>query len=454
MRAPSRGNRRLLAVVGASLLFAALALSLRFRIEAPSLRATIETGLTLCGFVSVAFIWPRWRRTRRGSDLLVLAALLTMALQDFEFVAAPAMLGSRSSAFGPAAWPAARIVAAVLFALAAFTPRGVLVRTRRDAFALIAAAIGIPAALGVLSLAEDDVAAMFPVAHADRLFTAQTAITVAAIGVLAAAAVRFVRTALRVRTGMMVGTLGSALVLLGAGWLYTLLEPDLKSGSVSGHEALRGGAYVLVLVVALLVRAQEQRAETYEAAARERHRLARDLHDGMAQDLAFIAAHGERLARELGPEHPIAVAARRALAASRGAIIDLSAASAPNAEEALRLVAEELSTRHGVHVCVDADGEDVAQDDREDVVRIAREAIVNAVQHGGANHVSVELHARDGHVMLRIGDDGRGLDRGLRTDSHDGYGLRAMHERAQALGGELVVRAGQEGGTAVELLVP
>jgi signal transduction histidine kinase len=377
-----------------------------------------------------------------------------MTLQDFEFVAAPAMLGSRSSTFGPAAWPAARIVAAVLFALAAFTPRGVLVRTRRDAFALIAAAIGIPAALGVLSLAEGDVSAMFPVAHAHRLFTAQTAITVAAIGVLAAAAIRFVRTALRVRTGVLVGTLGSALILLGAGWLYTLLEPDLTTGSVSGHEALRAGAYGLILVVALLVRADEQCAETDEAAARERHRLARDLHDGMAQDLAFIAAHGERLARELGPEHPIAVAARRALAASRGAIIDLSASGAPTAADALRLVAEELSSRHGVDVHVEADGEDLTEDDREDVVRIAREAIVNAVQHGGANHVCVELQAWHGQLMLRIGDDGRGLDHRVSTDSGDGYGLRAMHERAHAMGGELVVRAGQRGGTAVELLVP
>ena len=66
----------------------------------------------------------------------------------------------------------------------------------------------------------------------------------------------------------------------------------------------------------------------------ERRRIARDLHDGLAQDLAFIAAHGDQIAREAGEEHPLAIAARRALALSRGAIADLSASDAPSARAA------------------------------------------------------------------------------------------------------------------------
>jgi signal transduction histidine kinase len=259
---------------------------------------------------------------------------------------------------------------------------------------------------------------------------------------------------------MMVGILGSSLIVLAASWVYGALVPDLTASSVSGREALRMAAYGLILAAALMSRAHQQRAEASEAAVRERRRLVRDLHDGMAQDLAYIAAHGERLARDLGPEHPIAIAARRALAASRGAVLDLSASDAPNTREALHAVAEELSVRHGIHVCVVADGDDLTADEREAVVRIAREAIVNAAQHGGARNVEVSLRAQGGKLALSVWDDGHGLRKEARDipsggpqDSHNGYGLKAMRERAEAMGGEFNTRSPACGGTAVEVLV-
>jgi signal transduction histidine kinase len=173
----------------------------------------------------------------------------------------------------------------------------------------------------------------------------------------------------------------------------------------------------------------------------------------MAQDLAFIATYAERLVQDFGPDHPLTVAARRALAASRGLIIDLSASDAPSTAAALRAVADELSTCHGVCVTVEADGMDLTGRTREAVVRIAREAIVNAVKHGQATHIAVTLETRGDEFTLRISDDGCGLTNGVSADAHRGIGLRAMRERAAAVGGALLVTEQSDGGTAVEAVV-
>ncbi len=189
------------------------------------------------------------------------------------------------------------------------------------------------------------------------------------------------------------------------------------------------------------------------AVAHERLRLAHDLHDGLAQDLAFIAAHGDRLAEDLGAEHPVAIAARRALAATRETITDLAASDAASAGEALEQVAGELSRRHGVRVSVHADDTGITGPQREQLVRIAREAIVNATQHGQAKEIAVSLKAREDELVLRIDDDGAGIGAGHCDRADRGFGLRAMRQRAQILGGRLIARPGELGGTRIEVVV-
>jgi signal transduction histidine kinase len=182
----------------------------------------------------------------------------------------------------------------------------------------------------------------------------------------------------------------------------------------------------------------------------ERRRIARDLHDGLAQDLAFIAAHGDRIAREAGEDHPLAVAARRALAVSRGAIADLSATEAPSANSALRQVADELEIRFGIRVAVQAEEADLNGRAREDVVRIVREAIVNAAK-GRAQHIVVTLDRTGNHFVLRVLDDGAGITSGG-IKSRPGFGMKAMGQRAAALGGRLTARDVAGGGTELEVV--
>jgi signal transduction histidine kinase len=201
------------------------------------------------------------------------------------------------------------------------------------------------------------------------------------------------------------------------------------------------------------------RHETARAALfAERERIARDLHDGLAQDLAFIAAHSRQLASELGDEHPLTIATKRALAASRGAIVDLAASDEPSTVDALRAVGMELESRYDVAVTVSIDAgaaRELERDEREQIVRIAREAIVNAIRHGAATRVDVELGSHDSGLLLRVTDDGCGIGAGGAVATRGtGLGMRTMRARARRVGGNLVAKPAPDGGTLLEVVLP
>ena len=179
------------------------------------------------------------------------------------------------------------------------------------------------------------------------------------------------------------------------------------------------------------------------------------MHDGLAQDLAFIAAHEARIAEALGQEHPVVRAAKRALSLSRGTISELSDAPGASVEQALEAVADELAQRFGVDIVVDARfaPEPTAQV-REHLSRITREAITNAARHGQASSVLVTLTGDGDALTLRIRDDGRGISGTKGTNTTGGFGLVSIGERADALGGSLHIRPMTDRGTLLEVSVP
>jgi signal transduction histidine kinase len=153
------------------------------------------------------------------------------------------------------------------------------------------------------------------------------------------------------------------------------------------------------------------------------------------------------------------IAAQSALAASRGIIVDLAARSAPTTGAALRLVADGLGSRFGmqVHVRVvtgiaPGDHREPGPAEREQLVRIAREAIANAARHGGAQRVDVVLDCQGNHCVLLISDDGCGITESA-LQSGTGYGLPTMQARAESMGGQLQAQRRAHGGTRVQVFV-
>ncbi len=249
--------------------------------------------------------------------------------------------------------------------------------------------------------------------------------------------------------------LPAALVFLAAPQLGHLSLPVVAPNDVILSDGLRLVAVVLLLAIAVTEAVRAHAATATVAAVEERRRLARDLHDGLAQDLAFIAAHEARIAEALGQEHPVVRAAKRALTLSRGTISELSDAPGASVDQALEAVADELRQRFGVDIVVDVrlTPEPTAQV-RQHLSRIAREAITNAARHGGARSVLVTLTGDRDTLTLRIRDDGCGISQTQGININGGFGLISIGERADALGGSLRIRPMTDRGTLLEVSVP
>jgi signal transduction histidine kinase len=204
------------------------------------------------------------------------------------------------------------------------------------------------------------------------------------------------------------------------------------------------------------------------AASEERNRLAREIHDTLAQGLTGIILQLE-LAEMAGGdkaqiEKRIAKAielARENLHEARRTIVDLRSEPLEGVSlaQALEKLAADACRDYGLKA--EFRGADTI--DRysarveSTLYRIAQEAIVNVRRHAGATRVWVELSPCDDHLCLSVVDDGHGFDPAAvrsRADGGGGFGLRGMSERASLLGGELVVDSQPGRGTRVQVSVP
>jgi signal transduction histidine kinase len=203
------------------------------------------------------------------------------------------------------------------------------------------------------------------------------------------------------------------------------------------------------------VSASRQRAIT-TAVVQERHRIARDLHDGLAQELAYIRMEAMRLAARRTDERAIriAAAAGRALEESREAITALRSDSDDSFSVELSQVAGDLAERCGAHLTLQVEPglDHIHPERREALVRIAREAITNGVRHGQATEVALELTGGNG-LRMAVRDNGAGFTPGG-PRRRGSFGITTMRERAHALGGDLIVRSDPGEGTLVEVVLP
>ncbi|MFS3129708.1 histidine kinase [Nocardioides sp. Bht2] len=195
-----------------------------------------------------------------------------------------------------------------------------------------------------------------------------------------------------------------------------------------------------------------------EATAEERQRLARDLHDGVAQDLAAFGylIDGIEDARSSDDQAALVAELRdelsRVVAELRRSIFGLrnEATSALSLGQSVQAMAEHIESRAGIPVEVNLDESDtrLRADVETELLRIVQEGMNNAVKHARASRIRVACSVHPPYARLRVIDNGRGLQ-AARADSH---GLRIMRERARRIGADLDLRS-TEGRTGTELVV-
>jgi two-component system sensor histidine kinase UhpB len=202
-----------------------------------------------------------------------------------------------------------------------------------------------------------------------------------------------------------------------------------------------------------------------EAADDERRRLARELHDGLGQELTGLAMLADALAKRAGRSQlpppgelqRLAGIARHAIESCRDIARGLSPFSAARGglPEALRELAERACGPPGPQVILTLDLNvplAISREAGEHLYRIAQEALTNAIKHSHALSVQISLETEADTARLRVVDDGHGLPDPLTACA--GLGLRTMHDRAAAIGARLSVAAAHDRGTAVICEVP
>ncbi len=203
------------------------------------------------------------------------------------------------------------------------------------------------------------------------------------------------------------------------------------------------------------------------AVAQERVRIARELHDGMAQVLAYVNTKAQAVEgflergrsaearRQLGQ---LAAAAREVLADAREGILALRTPAGPDKPlaEALGEYIGSWQNQSGIDCRLEIRDEVQLPPTIElQLLRIIQEALSNARKHSGARSVRVRLSRNDDRLAAEVVDDGTGFDPRIRARSDfPRFGLAIMRERAESVGGSLQLDSSPGGGTRVKIEIP
>lgn len=242
------------------------------------------------------------------------------------------------------------------------------------------------------------------------------------------------------------------------------VEWDRARGGHGDPVPVPGREHELVSTVAQQAAVALDNARLFSAlrcsgAEEERHRIARNLHDDVGQELACLALTLDQIWLGLGRGEEdkarsqvdgLRQEARRLIGHVRETMADLRTDVTPERDLAgtLEGFATRVKSRSGVTVAVDAGGGRLPLAQEREMWRIAQEAITNAERHARAERIDVHWWPGPGPALLEVRDDGIGLHRGGLARP-DGGGLVAMGERAAALGAALDVEDQAKGGTVV-----
>ncbi len=227
-------------------------------------------------------------------------------------------------------------------------------------------------------------------------------------------------------------------------------------------------AQALAQPMALALRLAWLAEQNQQAALlQERNRLARDIHDTLAQGFTGIVVQLEAAEDVLAEDEAAArqhlararALARDSLAEARRSVYALRPASLEHQPlpQALRAAVLALTAGTGLEVTVQTDEAwpDLAPGLEADLLRLGQEAVTNILRHAEARHVRIRLQANAASVSLEIGDDGRGFDPAApRPSASGGLGLVGIRERVARHGGSLDVHSAPGAGATLRATLP
>ncbi|MCX2922826.1 GAF domain-containing sensor histidine kinase [Streptomyces sp. NEAU-W12] len=199
--------------------------------------------------------------------------------------------------------------------------------------------------------------------------------------------------------------------------------------------------------------------------AEERSRLAHELHDAVSQKLFSLRLTAQAAARLVdrdpfrakGELQQVAALAAEAAEELRAAVVELrpAALDEDGLVATLRTQVQVLDRAHSARVTFTGHGARALPATQEEaVLRVAQEALHNALRHAEAGQVDVTLERRGGGAVLRVADDGKGFDPGTVRRAGRHLGLVSMRDRASGAGGSLTVESAPGKGTTIEMEVP
>jgi signal transduction histidine kinase len=442
----------------------------------------------------VAFLaWIRWRDA--GEPVALYESSAFVALTVINVLMVGIVIAGREEEFGLAAdhpgeapiylWTLTRAAVATLLVI------GAARSLRRDApplppnFLEVAPAVALVVS-GIMLFGRE--ASLPPVPGAasfdlggSRVITLEAGSTMIALVQVAifvgfiVAAILFRR--LYVRDGRVSDAfLAAGFVVAAFSQLHFALDPVVATGIVTSTDALRLGFYAILFMGILAelgadfnalrhANAELRRLREVDAAnatLAERTRLAREIHDGLAQDLWYAKLKQGRLSQNASLDADAQTTAGEvldaidsALAEARQAVmamrVDPSAAS--SLEEVLRSYVEDFADRFGLRAEFQADGtlQRLPPRTEAELLRIVQEALNNVRRHADATRVRVRTERSGPISRVSVTDNGRGFDPSNVPEGR--YGLRGMRERAELVGASLDISSRDRDGTRITVEV-
>lgn len=467
---------------------------LRFVAVAPALDLVINASTTLVAIGVAGLAWARWRETAVPAHFYEAAAFIVLSASGLIFVGV--VIAGLDRAIGlslaePQQTPlylraAGRLIGGLLLLLATLSavrgvagrPRGQLTLVLLGIYAAVVAMIlavgqGLPELINEEGLARlrvdpevpSQLPGITPIGAIVHLFGASL----------------FFSAALLLSRGV-TGTpphrppyFEAGFVLAAFGELHAAAYPGTYTSLVTTADILRLGFYGVLLlgitadtradIRALRVANDElsvlRQSDLARVALEERAHLAREIHDGISQELWLARLK----AGQLADEAPLEAEARGTLAELTAAI-DAGLADASHAVIALRTrtdgegfvafleeYAAEFMRRFGITVRLEAADAlpPISPRTEAEAIRIVQEALNNARKHADATLVRIVVEEEAGRLSVAVVDNGRGFDPGTATR---GFGLQSMSERSTRIGAALDIRSAPSEGTTVRVIIP